>query len=60
MASAMSAAALLAAAAGLLSSCASPAAIVPSAARRSRFCSMAVRRVITGATLLITRSCTDG
>ena len=39
-ASAICAAARRAAAAGLLSSWASPAAIVPSAARRSRFCSM--------------------
>jgi hypothetical protein len=38
----------LAAAAGLLSSCASPAAIVPSEASRSRLDSIAVSRVITG------------
>ena len=55
-----SAAARRAAAAGLLSSCASPAAIVPSEASRSRFCSIAVIRLITGATWRITRSCTAG
>ena len=49
-----------AAAAGLLSSCASPAAIVPSEVSRSRFCSIAVMRLMTGATCCITRRCTAG
>ena len=49
-ASASWAAERFAAAAGLLSSWARPAAIVPSAASRSRFCSMAVIRLITGPT----------
>ena len=49
IASTSSPAARRAAAAGLLSSWARPAAIVPSAARRSRFCSIAVTRVMTGA-----------
>ena len=57
-ASASCAAARRAAAAGLLSSCARPAAIVPSEASRSRFCSIAVMRLITGATCCITRRCT--
>ena len=49
-----------AAAAGLLSSCASPAAIVPSEVSRSRLCSIAVTRLMTGATCCITRRCTAG
>ena len=49
------AAARRAAAAGLLSSCARPAAIVPREASRSRFCSRSVMRLITGATWRITR-----
>ncbi len=59
-ASAICAAARRAAAAGLFSSCARPAAIVPSAARRSRFCSRPVIRLITGAICCITRRCTAG
>ena len=47
-ASASSAAERRAADAGLFSSCASPAAIVPSAASRSRFCSIAVKRAHSG------------
>ena len=54
----MSEAARLTAAAGLLSSWASPAAIVPSDSRRSRFCSAPARRDITGFICLMTRSCT--
>ena len=60
-ASARSAAARRAAAAGLFSSCASPAAIVPSDASRSRFCSRrgdAARRPAEPAR--ITRRWTDG
>ena len=49
-----------AAAAGLLSSCASPAAILPSSARRSRFCSMSLMRRTTGAMFFMTRACTAG
>ena len=47
-ASASSADERFAAAAGLFSSCASPAAIVPSDASRSRFCSMPWIRFMTG------------
>jgi len=59
-ASARSAAERLAAAAGLLSSCARPAAIVPSDASRSRVCSTALRRVITGGIWRMMRACTAG
>jgi len=59
-ASSIWAAARRAAAAGLLSSCARPAAIVPSEVSRSRFCSMPVIRLITGATCRMTRWCTAG
>ena len=59
-ASAICPAARPAAAAGLLSSCASPAAIVPSDVNRSRLCSIAVTRLMTGATCCITRRCTAG
>ena len=58
-ASAMSLAARVAAAAGLLSSWARPAAIVPREASRSRFCSTAVRRPRTGATWCMIRRCTE-
>ncbi len=54
-ASARSEAARRAAEAGLLSSWARPAAIVPSDASRSRFCSSSVIRRITGRTTAITR-----
>ena len=56
----MSEAARLTAAAGLLSSCASPAAMVPSDSRRSRFCSAPARRDITGFICFMTRSWTAG
>ena len=59
-ASTRSDAARLAAAAGLLSSCASPAAIVPSEASRSRFDSIAVSRVMTGLMRCMIRRCTGG
>ena len=59
-ASAMSEAARLTAAAGLLSSCARPAAIVPNDSRRSRFCSAPASRDITGFICPMTRSCTAG
>ena len=54
-ASASSEEARLAAAAGLFSSCARPAAIVPSDSSRSRFCSIAVIRPTTGRTCASTR-----
>ena len=57
-ASAMSAEARWAAAAGLFSSCASPAAIVPSDSSRSRFCPIAATRLTTGRIWRMTRWCT--
>ena len=59
-ASTRSDAARRAAAAGLLSSCASPAAIVPSDVSRSRLASRALTPRITGPITCITFACTDG
>ena len=59
-ASAICAADRRAAAAGLLSWWASPAAISPSEAMRSRCCSTAVIRLMIGVTWLMTRPCTAG